>query len=159
MYAPVHVTLTSRPVLFCFTFPPPSLSHPLSLLEPTCIVRPEMPFASWTSLSLTGPQRPRYELPALTRYAPTQREMFPSASSPVSRISRLPPGPRPNGFHLPARLWNYSGEPITPSLGTGSAHLPVTRKPALHSPFWFSLLPSTAPWAPVWCVVTVSVHD
>lgn len=41
-------------------------------------VRPKIPCAAHTSLSLTGLQRPNYQIPAFTSMCPTQQEMSPT---------------------------------------------------------------------------------
>lgn len=64
----------------------------------------------------------------------------------ISQTSHTPCGPLPNGFHLSARLRNYSSKTITSSDGNQRSPLPfVTTKPISHSPCFLVQLLSVPP--------------
>lgn len=157
-YAPVHVTPALRPV-FYFS---PSLSHSLSSLEPTCIVRPEVLFASWTPLE-----------PHRAPPGPTTRSQLPHQICPYLERKTTPHPPTPLPLVLlsagpttsyqssascqPLKLFKQANHTFL--WARGSTRPPVTIKPTSHRPFWFSSLPSAALWGPPCCVATVRVCD
>lgn len=118
-------------------------------------VRPEMPGAALTPMTLIGAQRLSCDSSVLTSHVPLQRERLPSWLVPISAGSAAPylvlsPGSVPS---LPAcGIVQTSQSDL--HLEPGAPHPPATAKPASHGTCWFSLLLAAAPYGPAWYEVS-----
>ena len=86
----------------------------------------------------------KLKFPCTYQICPSPRGKAPYlANSPISRTRCTLLGPQSKCFHFSASLQNHSNKPITSSHRyLRSLHHLTTTKPATHSPYLFSLLPS-----------------